>query len=170
MRFLSYFTLIVWIISFSCKPKKPIDTTKLDKCIVETDSLLQEFSEIHNKTLDKFYLLTDDSFLIDSAIQFLQFHDSTGIYQFIESKIYELNEIYFQTQTEIILTRDKLESIKDDTENQEITESQYLLEIENEQEILDLLKARVESNMLLIENLYNDMFLLSNDSINEKSE
>ena len=169
MRFLINFVIVISII-FACSPNKPIDTAKLNKYIIETDSLLKDISEIHNKTLENFYFLTDDSLLLDSVNQTLKLHDSIGIYQFIEIKINEVNEIYYQTQTEIILTQDKLESLKDEIKNQKITEANYLLEIENEQEILDLLKERVESNIVLIENLYNDMFLLSNDSLNEKSE
>ena len=169
MRFLINFVIVISII-FACSPNKPIDTAKLNKYIVETDSLLKEISEIHNKTLENFYFLTDDSLLLDSVNQIMQLQDSFVIYQLIETKTIKVNEMYFQTQTEIILTQDKLESLKDEVKNQKITEANYLLEIENEQEILDFLKERVESNIVLIENQYNDMFLLSNDSLNEKSE
>ncbi len=157
--------LILASILFSnCKRKEAPDTTKVDKLLLVTDSLLDIVQNQYNFTSDNFYLLIDDSLRIHSLAQNINLPDSLGFYQYLEQNISDFNEIILQTQREIYFAKDQLSSLKNEFLNNQISKSEYILETKDVYEMINFLKERVDSNIYLINEKYNTLFFSIKDS------
>ena len=165
MRLRIIILIFVSILFSNCKRKEVPDTTKVDKFLLVTDSLLDVVQNQYNFTLENFYLLADDSLRIDSLSQNLNLPDSLGFYQFLEQSISDFNEIILQTQREIYFAKDQLVSLKDELLNNKISKSEYLLETSDVYKMISFLKERVDSNIYLIKEKYNALFFSVNDSV-----
>lgn len=157
--------LILASILFSnCKRKEAPDTTKVDKLLLVTDSLLDIVQNQYNFTSDNFYLLIDDSLRIHSLAQNINLPDSLGFYQYLEQNISDFNEIILQTQREIYFAKDQLSSLKNEFLNNQISKSEYISETKDVYEMINFLKERVDSNIYLINEKYNTLFFSIKDS------
>ncbi len=156
--------ILVSILVSNCKRKEVPDTTKVDKLLLVTDSLLDIVQNQYNFTSDNFYLLIDDSLRIDSLAQNINLPDSLGFYQYLEQNISDCNEIILQTQREIYFAKDQLSSLKDEILNNQISKSEYILETKDVYEMICFLKERVDSNIYLINEKYNTLFFSIKDS------
>ncbi len=164
MRLRIIILILVSILFSNCKRKETPDTTKVDKLLLVTDSLLDVVQNQYNFTSDNFYLLIDDSLRIDSLAQNLNLPDSLGFYQYLEQNISDFNEIILQTQREIYFAKDQLSSLKNEFLNNQISKSEYILETKEIYEMINFLKARVDSNIYLINEKYNTLFFSIKDS------
>ncbi len=156
--------ILVSILFSNCKRKEVSDTTKVDKLLLVTDSLLGVVQNQYNFTSDNFYLLIDDSLRIDSLAQNLNLPDSLGFYQYLEQNISDFNEIILQTQREIYFAKDQLSSLKKEFLNNQISKSEYILETKDLYVIIDFLKERIDSNICMINKKYNTLFFSIKDS------
>lgn len=162
---LQIITLILVSVLFSnCKRKEAPDTTKVDKLLLVTDSLLNIVQKQYNFTSENFYLLIDDSLRIDSLAQNLNLPDSLGFYRYLGQNMNDCNEIILQTQREIYFAKDQLSSLKNEFLNNMISKSEYILETKGVYEMMDFLKERVDSNIYLINEKYNTLFFSIKDS------
>ena len=164
MRLRIIILILVSVLFSNCKEKEVPDTTKVDKLLLVTDSLLDIVQNQYNFTSDNFYLLIDDSLRIDSLAQNLILPDSLGFYQYLEQNMNDFNEIILQTQREIYFAKDQLISLKDEFLNNKISKSEYLQETSNVYEMIRFLKERVDSNIYLINEKYNTLFFSIKDS------
>ncbi|MCK5029598.1 MAG: hypothetical protein KAR57_08185 [Bacteroidales bacterium] len=164
MRLRIIILILVSILFSNCKRREVPDTTKIDKLLLVTDSLLDVVQNQYNFTSDNFYLLIDDSLRIDSLAQNINLPDSLGFYQYLEQNISDCNEIILQTQREIYFAKDQLSSLKNEFINNKISKSEYILETKDVNEMIRFLKERVDSNIYLINEKYNTLFFSIKDS------
>ena len=91
--------------------------------------------------------------------------DTLGFYQYLEIDIQNLNEFVIQTKKEINFTRDQLLSVKTDYLENKITDIEFEKEITEIHQMIDFLKERVDTNMMLINRRYNPLFNNLNDTL-----
>jgi hypothetical protein len=165
MRLRIIILILISILFSNCKRKEVPDTTKIDKLLLVTDSLLDVVQNQYNFTSENFYALADDSIRVDSLTQNLNLPDSLGFYQYLEQNMNDFNEIILQTQREIYFAKDQLVSLKNEFLNNKISKSEYLLEVSDVHKMISFLKERVDSNIYLINEKYNPLFFSINDSV-----
>lgn len=159
-----YFFLIVNLLS-SCKRTQTKDPLEINSLLSVIDSMLSEVNIKQDQMLTNLYILTDDSLKVDSLSKVIDLPDTLGFYQYLEIDIQNLNEFVIQTKKEINFTRDQLLSVKTDYLENKITDIEFEKEITEIHQMIDFLKERVDTNMMLINRRYNPLFNNLNDTL-----
>ncbi len=145
---------LIILLTTSCTNKKEKDLSDLDRLTSVTDSLLSRLQLSFDEISKNLYFISDDSTKRDSIIQVLNLPDSLGFYQFIEKSLTELNEIAFQIQQEIYFAKDQLNSVRNEYLNNDISETEYLIEVTELLELVQFLEERVDSSLTFIDSEY----------------
>ena len=145
---------LIALFTISCTANKEKDFSDLDRLTSVTDSLLRYLQLSSDEISKNLYFISDDSVKRDSLIHVLNLPDSIGFYQFIEKSLTELNEIVFQIQQEIYFAKDQLNSVRIEYLNNDISETEYLIEIAELLELIQFLEERVDSNLISLKSEY----------------
>jgi len=159
-----YLISILLLTIISCKNERQINISSLNSYIKTTDSINVSFSKIYNNTLEGIYKLSDDSIVADSISKLIIIPDTLLFYQFLEYNIAEIEKNYYSMQQEIFFAKDQLIGLKEDVKKKNISSIQYELQLESERKMIELLKERVDSNILIFDNISISL-LLKTDSI-----
>lgn len=148
------FVGLIVLFAISCATNKEKDFSDLDRLTSVTDSLLRYLQQSSDEISKNLYFISEDSTKRDSIIHILNLPDSLGFYQFIEKSLTELNEIAFQIQQEIYFAKDQLNSVRNEYLNNDISETEYLIEIAELLELIQFLEERVDSNLISVKSEY----------------
>jgi len=159
-----YLISILLITIISCKNERQINISSLNSYIKTTDSINVNFSKIYNNTLEGIYKLSDDSIVADSISKLIIIPDTLLFYQFLEYNIAEIEKNYYSMQQEIFFAKDQLIGLKEDVKKKNISPIQYELQLESERKMIELLNERVDSNILIFNNISISLHLKT-DSI-----
>ena len=165
MRILIVILVGILFLGVSCKSKKIKDVSKVENLTIVTDSLMNLVQSQYDFNSERLYLISDDSLKADSLAQSLHLPDSIGIYQYLERRIFELDEIIAQTKKEIGFAKDQLTTLKNEFLDNKISETEYKSEISDLNDMVLFLKERIDSNILLINQAYNNVPISKNDSV-----
>jgi len=171
MRKVILSVLIAFGLMYGCKKKQVVDITMLDNYISATDSLQNNFSNTLNYTLNGIYHLIDDSIAADSISKLIILPDTLMFYQFLRFNISEINKISYVIQQELLFAQDQLEGFKDDILDNQISAVQYEMLLESQKEMYDLLKERVDSVAIKLNQIAEQLYLTNTNTVhNDKSE
>jgi len=159
-----YLISILLITIISCKNERQINISSLNSYIKTTDSINVNFSKIYNNTLEGIYKLSDDSIVADSISKLIIIPDTLLFYQFLEYNIAEIEKNYYSMQQEIFFAKDQLIGLKEDVKKKNISHIKYELQLESERKMIELLNERVDSNILIFNNISISLHLKT-DSI-----
>lgn len=153
MRF--FYFLIISLVAISCSNDKKKDFSELEKLSQTTDSLIRQLQNNQAQISDKLYFVADDSVKRDSLMRELNLPDSMGFYRYIEKSLNDMNEVVFQTQQEIYFAKEQLNSIKTEYVNNNISETEYLIELDELQILIQFLSGRVDTSLSFIQKNYH---------------
>ena len=153
MRF--FYFLIISLVAISCSSEKKKDFSELEKLSQITDSLIRQLQNNQAQISDKLYFVADDSVKRDSLMRELNLPDSTGFYRYIEKNLNDMNEVVFQTQQEIYFAKEQLNSIKTEYDNNNLSEKEYLIELDELQILIQFLSGRVDTNLSFMQRNYH---------------
>lgn len=159
---LSFILLITTICS--CNKSKEKDFSEINHLISITDSLLELTNGKFDIASEQFYMLIEDSAKTDSIALYLNIPDSVGVYQYIEMGVNDLNEMVSFTQKEIYFAQEHLHSVKNEFIEKQISQSEYINQLIESKELIAFLKERVDSNIYIMREKYQNLFYLYNDS------
>lgn len=153
MRF--FYFLVIILFALSCSNEKKKDFSELEKLSQTTDSLILQLQNKQAQISDRLYFLADDSVKRDSLMRELSLPDSMGVYRYIEKSLNDLNEIVFQTQQEIYFAKEQLNSITTEYDNNNLSEKEYLMELDELQILIQFLNKRVDTSLSFIQKNYH---------------
>ncbi|MCK5028291.1 MAG: hypothetical protein KAR57_01565 [Bacteroidales bacterium] len=151
MRYTHLILFQVLLLFFSCSRDKNKDFSEVNALLEITDSLLDRVQSQYDLTTENFYKLIDDSLYVDSIFQNKGLSKSLEFYQNLEQNKSEYEDIFIQSKKEIYFLQDQLELLKTDFIENEISNSDYLLEISELKNLVGFLNERVDSNILRID-------------------
>ncbi len=163
MRYSHLILFQILLLFFSCSREKNKDFSEVNTLLEITDSLLDRVQSQYDLTTENFYKLIDDSLYVDSIFQNKGLSKSPEFYQNLEQNRNDYEDVYIQTKKEIYFVQDQLGFLKTDFMENEILDSDYLLEILEFKELVHFLKERVDSNILIIDEKGN-LQGISNDT------
>jgi len=156
--------LLIILIITSCANKKEKDYSQLNQLNYKTDSLIEKLQYNFDQKSTQLYTLADDSLRRDSLVLLVNLPDTMGIYEFIEKTLSQLDELIFQTKQEIYFAKDQINSVKMEYSKSEISDNDYMDEIESLEVLVHFLEERVDSSLYFIQS--NEFFnAVLNDSL-----
>jgi hypothetical protein len=163
MKYIRLILLQIIVLVFSCTSQKNKDLSEVNALIEITDSLLNKVQNQFDFSTKNFYKLIDDSTYVDSIFQTKGLSVPSDFYRNLELKRIEYEEVYIQTKKEVLFVQHQLESLKMEFSEEEILQSDYLMELSEFKELVYFLQERVDSNILIISKKPSSNLLLNDD-------
>lgn len=158
------FVIIITTLLTSCGKGKKIDLTVLEDQIARVDSLNNKLFQHYDFTLKGIYKISEDSLLADSISSMIILSDTTVFYEFLSYKITELENLNYQTKQEILFAQDQLQGLMEDALKKQISNIQYELQLQSQENMISYLKELVNTNTNII-NEIAEKLLINNDTI-----
>ncbi len=158
------FLVIIITLSASCDKGKRIDLTELDCQIAKVDSLNNKLFMHYDFTLKGIYKISEDSLLADSISGIVALPDTTVFYEFLSYKISELESLNYRTKQEILFAQDQLQGLKEDVSKKQISDIQFELQMQSQENMISYLIELVNLNTSEIDVIAKEL-LIYNDTI-----
>lgn len=147
------FTLFGMLLLTNCSKKNNSENPVLNQYIKQVDSLNEIFTETYNDALEKIYAVSDDSLKADSLSKVIEIPDTLLFFQYLTLEVNSINESYYNIQQELFFAKDQLNGLKEDLENNEISQIQFELQLEAQERMLKTICERSDSNMMIFKHI-----------------